>query len=138
LNTERNCTYGAVESDEPLLLPDGRLEQYLKLKDGRAFQPVSERWSYIPKTNLGLESRWTFPANTKTPTKESESLIVEFGKPPLIVIDPDSNCFYMKVESRHAKKSQRFPALSSRPDQRLIAGMKMLALHRTVTSPCAP
>jgi len=98
LNTQRDCSYGPVESDELLLLPDGRLEQHLKLKDGRTFQSTSERWFYSPKTNVDLESRWTYPADAKTPTKESESLIVEFGKSPVIVIDPDSNCFYMKVE----------------------------------------
>ena len=29
---------------------------------------------------------------------EAESLLVEFGKPPLIVINPDENCFYEKVQ----------------------------------------
>jgi hypothetical protein len=36
-------------------------------------------------------------ADTKAATKESESLIVEFSKEPVIVLDPDSNCFYVKV-----------------------------------------
>ena len=74
------------------------MEQHLKLKDGREFQSASEHWSYIPRSNVGLESRWTFYANTQTPTKESESLVVEWSKPPVILINPDSNCFYMKVE----------------------------------------
>jgi hypothetical protein len=98
LNTEHNCTYGAVESDELRLYPDGRMEQHLKLRDGRTFDSQNERWSFLPKTNVGLESRWNFPAKAKAPIKESESLIVEFGKQPVIVIDPDSNCFYMKVQ----------------------------------------
>jgi hypothetical protein len=98
LNTERNCTYGAIESDELVLFPDGRMGQHLKLRDGRAFDSTNERWSFMPKTNVGLESRWNFPADAKAPTKESESLIVEFGRRPVIVIDPDSNCFYMKMQ----------------------------------------
>jgi len=98
LNTNRNCTYGAVESDELILYEDGKMEQHLRLKDGRKFDSNSEHWSFIPKTNIGLESRWNFPAGAKAPSKESESLIVEFSKPPAIVIDPDSNCFYAKVE----------------------------------------
>jgi hypothetical protein len=32
---------------------------------------------FMPKTNVGLKSRGSFPADAKTPTKESESLIVE-------------------------------------------------------------
>ena len=54
-------------------------------------------WSFIPKFNIGLESRWDFRSGVKGPIKESESLIIEFGKDPLIVVDPDSNCFYSKV-----------------------------------------
>ena len=98
LNTKHNCTYGPVESDELLLHEDGRLEQHLKLKDGRAFDSTDGHWSFIPKTNVGLESRWDFRADVKEPVKGSESLIVEFGKETVIVIDPDSNCFYMKVQ----------------------------------------
>ena len=98
LNTKHNCTYGPVESDELLLHEDGRLEQHLKLKDGRVFDSTDGRWSFIPRTNVGLESRWDFRADVKQPVKGSESLIVEFGKDPVIVIDPDSNCFYMKVQ----------------------------------------
>lgn len=98
LNTQRNCTYGPIESDELRLHEHGHMEQHLKLKDGRTYDSENERWSFIPKTNVGLESRWNFPANSKARTKESESLIVEFGKEPVIVIDPDSNCFYMKVK----------------------------------------
>jgi len=98
LNTERNCTYGPVESDELLLHQDGRLEQHLKLKDGRVFNSTDGHWSFMPSTNVGLESRWDFRTDVKSPVKGSESLIVEFGKQPVIVIDPDSNCFYMKVQ----------------------------------------
>ena len=51
-------------------------------------------------------------ANAKTPTKQSESLIVEFGKKSVVVIDPDSNCFYMKApfsgkEARSAMQAPR-------------------------------
>lgn len=98
LNTELNCTYGAVESDELVLLPDGRMEQHLKLKDGQAFNSTTEHWSFMPKTNVSFDSRWNFPIDAKTPIKESESLIVEFGKTTVIVIDPDSNCFYQKQQ----------------------------------------
>ena len=98
LNTERNRRYGAIESDELVLFPDGRMGQHRKLRDRRAFDSTNERWSFMPKANVGLESRWSFPADAKRPTKESESLIVEFGRRPVIVIDPDSSCFYMKMQ----------------------------------------
>ena len=98
LHTERDCTYGPVESDELLLHEDGRLEQHLKLKDGRVFDSTDGHWSFIPKTNVGLESRWDFRSDVKDPIKRSESLIVEFGKEPAVVIDPDSNCFYLKAQ----------------------------------------
>ena len=99
LNTQRNCTYGPVESDELILHKDGRLEQHLRLKDGRAFKSMDGRWSFIPRTNVGLESRWDFRTNAADPVRESDSLVVEFGREPVILIDPDSNCFYEKVDS---------------------------------------
>ena len=98
LDTKHDCAYGPVASDELLLHEDGRLEQHLKLKDGRLFNSTEGHWSFIPKTNVGLESRWDFRTDVKEPVKGSESLIVEFGKDPVIVIDPDSNCFYSKVQ----------------------------------------
>jgi hypothetical protein len=98
LHAERDCTYGPVESDELLLHEDGRLEQHLKLKDGRLFNSTDGHWSFIPTTNVGLESRWDFRSDVKDPIKRSESLVVEFGKEPAIVIDPDSNCFYLKAQ----------------------------------------
>lgn len=97
LNVEHNCRYGAVEKDELVLHEGGRMEQHLKLKDGREFRSENERWSFVRESNVSLESRWSFPADSKAATKESESLIVEFSKQPVIVLDPDSNCFYMKV-----------------------------------------
>jgi len=97
LNTERNCTYGPVASDELVLHQDGRLEQHVKLKDGRTYESQNEQWSFMPKSNVWLQSRWTFPADAKAPYKETQSLVVEFGKEPAIVINPDSNCFYMKA-----------------------------------------
>ena len=73
LNTKHDCTYGPVESDELLLHEDGRLEQHLKLKDGRVFESTDGHWSFIPRTNVGLESRWDFRADVKEPVKGSES-----------------------------------------------------------------
>jgi hypothetical protein len=98
LDTKHDCTYGPVESDELVLHQDGRLEQHVKLKDGRTYESQNEQWSFMPKTNVWLQSRWTFPGDAKAPYKETQSLIVEFGKEPVIVINPDSNCFYSKVQ----------------------------------------
>jgi len=97
LDTKHDCNYGPVKSDELLLREDGRLEQHLILKDGRTFDSTNGHWSFIPKSNVGLESRWSFRTEAEGPVKTSESLIVEFGKTPVIVIDPDSNCFYWKM-----------------------------------------
>ena len=99
LHTERDCTYGPVKSDELRLYPDGRLGQHLTLRDGGKYDSENEHWSFTPPSSVGLESRWDFhfSADAKAPSKESESLIVEFGSEPVIVIDPDSNCFYSKV-----------------------------------------
>lgn len=84
LDVNHDCEYGPIESDEIVLHEDGRMEQHLKLKDGRVFNSNNEHWSFLPKSNVGLESRWNFSPRTAGPVKESESLVVEFGKEPVI------------------------------------------------------
>jgi len=98
LNSTNNCTYGPVDSDVLVLHPDGRLEQHVRLKDGRKFDSEQGRWEFSPPSNVWLDDRWDFHfENTrKDPEKGSYSLTVEFfsKEPPVIVVDPDDNCFY--------------------------------------------
>jgi hypothetical protein len=93
------CTYGPVKSDQLILYPNGTYDQHLRLQDGRSFDSTGQKWVFISRHNIGMESRWDYPAGAKAPIRESDSLVVEFSKPPVIVIDPDNNCFYEQVAS---------------------------------------
>ena len=99
LNMAHNCAYGPVISDIMQLREDGGLEQSVLLQSGAKLDSDRGHWSFIPPSNVGLESHWSFPQNATAPVRESTSLIVEFHRSgnPVILINPDSNCFYEKV-----------------------------------------
>jgi len=98
LNFRNNCTYGPVEYDKLILHSDGRLEQHLKLQDGTLLDSERGHWEFDPPSNVFLEERWDFHFRPiqKQPERGSDGLVVEFfsKEPPIIVIDPDDNCFY--------------------------------------------
>ena len=100
LNFRNNCAYGPVEYDKLILHSDGRLEQHLKLRDGTPLDSERGHWEFYPPSNVFLEEHWDFhfDADQKQPKRGNYSLIVEFisKEPPIIVVDPDDNCFYEK------------------------------------------
>lgn len=98
LQTQRNCTYGPVKSDELTFHSDGTFDQKLSTFDGKMYQSSVNHWSLLNNSrNIALEARWNLPKGADVPRRESESLIIEATNPPSIVIDPDNNCFYQKV-----------------------------------------
>jgi hypothetical protein len=97
LNTETNCTYGKVSQDELIFYSNGTFDQHLRLPDRQVYDSTENKWTFLPRHNIALDSRWAFLAGAPIPKRESESLIVEFTHPPSIVIDPDNNCFYGKA-----------------------------------------
>ncbi len=85
-----------IESDKLILHSDGRLEQHLKLLNGKHYDSAHERWEYTPDNGVFLDRRLTASAGTP----ELEGLIVEFSEPPAILLNPDQDCFYQKISSK--------------------------------------
>ena len=91
-----DCQDWGIESDKLILHSDDRLEQHLKFLNGKKFDSAQEHWEYTPNNGISLNRRLTAPAGTL----ESEGLIVEFSEPPVILLNPDEDCFYQKISSK--------------------------------------
>ena len=87
---------GVLKVDKLILHSDGRLEQHLKFLNAKKFDSAQEHWKYTPDDGILLNQRLTAPAGTP----ESEGLIVEFREPPVILLNPDEDCFYQKISSK--------------------------------------
>jgi hypothetical protein len=90
-----DCQDWGIESDILILHSDGRLEQHLKFLNGKKFESAHEHWEYSADNGIFLNRRLTASAGTP----ETEGLIVEFSEPPVIVLNPDQDCFYQKSSS---------------------------------------
>jgi hypothetical protein len=96
-----DCRDYGIRSDTLILHGSGRLEQHFVSVFNQRYDASDERWSYSPDDHINLETRRDF--FTKQPPNEvigvpiRENLIVEFGNPSVIVLNPDSDCFYRKV-----------------------------------------
>ncbi len=96
-----DCRDYGLKSDTLVLHPDGTLEQHVIAKDARRWDSVGERWKYIGDNAVSFDVRRNF-FTSQTYDKliglpEGEVLIVHFETPPVILLDPDSDCFYKKV-----------------------------------------
>lgn len=97
----QDCSDYGIKSDTLILQADGKLEQHFVSIYNQRYDATNEHWSYSPNNHINLDTRRNF--FTKQPPTEvigvpvPENLIVEFGKPSIIVLNPDGNCFYRKV-----------------------------------------
>jgi len=94
-----DCENWGVESDTLILHSDGRMEQHLRLLNGKKYDSVKERWEYLPDNSISLDQRLTVsdPQNAGIP--QLQVLILEFSDPPAIVLNPSENCFYERFSS---------------------------------------
>ena len=100
LVVKSDCKNWGVDSDTLILHSDGRMEQHLKLLNGKRYDSSQERWEYFPDHSISLDRRLVVsdPQNAGIP--ESEVLILEFSDPPAIVLNPHENCFYERFSSQ--------------------------------------
>jgi len=68
------------------------------MKDGRSIKSTGQHWSYMEKDHISLDQRkrWDSYSDPPEGIAELEVLIVQFGKPPVILINPDEDCLYVK------------------------------------------
>lgn len=96
-----DCSDYGIRSDNLVLHSDGTLEQHFVSIYNQRYDTTNQHWSYSPENHVNFDIRRNF--FTKQPPTEvigvpiPENLIVEFGNPPVILVHPDSDCFYRKV-----------------------------------------
>jgi hypothetical protein len=112
LEMRHGCESYPIRSDTMVLHPDGTFDQHTVAKDGELLDTTGERWAYMAKNKISLDKRrdWDIhsdPSLKRNDTANSRSgdprgitelqvLIVQFGSPPVILINPDSDCVYVK------------------------------------------
>jgi hypothetical protein len=98
LVSRHDCKHWGVDSTL-ILHAGGRLEQHLKLLNGKTYDSVQERWEFIPDHSVSLDRRLTVTDPQYAGIPESEVLIVEFTEPPAILLNPDQDCLYERFSS---------------------------------------
>jgi hypothetical protein len=99
LISRHDCKHWDVDSDVLILHSDGRMEQHLKMLNGKSYDSVQEHWEYVADRSISLDRRLTVTDSQYAGIPESEVLIVEFSEPPAIVLNPDQDCFYERFSS---------------------------------------
>ena len=109
-----DCQGIPIRSDTLNLHPDGTFDQQTITKDGHSIKSVGQHWAYMENNHISLNKRRDWdnqsdpsiarPApdasNSNSPEGVAglEVLIVQFGSPPVILVNPDSNCLYVKTK----------------------------------------
>ena len=102
LIVKSSCSDLGIRSDKLILHRDGRLEQHLEMISGKRFDSSTDgKWSFMPENSVSLDERFNVAkAGAEVIVeKRHEILIVEFTKPPSILLNPDLNCFYQHVSA---------------------------------------
>ncbi len=102
-----SCSEYGITADILVLHIDGTFEQSVGLRDGKQFERTGQHWRYYAgdgNGDIALDRRLEFflPELSHTVISEgvpmSEVLLVEGGPAPVIVLHPDSDCVYRKVQ----------------------------------------
>lgn len=114
LQIRHDCKDYPIQSDIMILHPDGTFDQHTVTKDGRRIDSLGQHWAYMEKDSVSLDKRrdWDIHSDpslrgtnreTSSPADQAgraelQVLIVQFGSPPVILINPDSDCVYVKTK----------------------------------------
>ena len=98
-----SCDKYGVMADTLLFYSDGRFDQHVSMNDGRKFDLSAQRWSYDASDGHGHISldkrleffRPEFPAS-RNAAGVFEDLLMEYRSEPVIILNPDSDCVYVK------------------------------------------
>jgi hypothetical protein len=101
LKLGHDCQDYGIRSDELVLHGDGRLEQHFVSVYDQHYDADNEHWSYSPDNSINFDSRRNFfttqPKTSVIGVSMHETLLVEFGNPSVILLNPHSDCFYRKI-----------------------------------------
>lgn len=95
LQIRSSCANKGLRGDELILHEDGRLEQHSVLASGKRYDTTNEKWSYIAQDSVSLQ-KWMDFTDNPSGKPIGAVLLVNFGKPPSILVSPDSDCLYVK------------------------------------------
>jgi len=114
LKIGHSCASYPIRSDTLILHSDGTFEQHSVTKDGKQIDSMGQHWAYLGDNKLSLDKRRDWDAhsdpaltgahqvgvNSNDPNGivELQVLIVQFGSPSVILINPDSDCVYAKTK----------------------------------------
>ena len=101
LSLGHDCRDYGIRSDTLILHHDGKLEQHFVSAYNQRYDATDQHWSYSPENHINFETRKNFftrqPTDSVIGVAVHENLLVEFGNPAVIVLHPDSDCFYRRV-----------------------------------------
>jgi hypothetical protein len=105
------CENYPIRSDRLTLHADGTFDQHTVLKDGQKVESTGQHWRYLEKDSIALSSRRDWEPHSDPNLKkstdiqppiagvsENEVLIVHFSSPPEILLNPDSDCVYVRTK----------------------------------------
>ena len=99
LVVKSDCRRWGVAGDVLILHSDGKLEQHLKLLNGKHYDSDKEHWEYLPDHSISLDRRLVVSDPQYAGMPRSEVLILEFSDPPVILLNPHQDCFYERFSS---------------------------------------
>ena len=113
-----SCDQYGVTSDTLILHADGTFEQQVTTKDGKRVGVTAQRWKYNElggSRHIALDKRLEFftPELTGSRMGTFEVLLVELDSEPVILLHPDSDCVYGKIQDPSRQVGRRVPSLRS-------------------------
>ena len=64
--------------------------------DGKRYDVVDQHWNILTERSVSLD-KWLDITDNPTGKPTFAVLSIEVTQPPLMLINPDSNCFYVKA-----------------------------------------
>jgi len=94
-----NCAGREIETSTLELRPDGTSEQSDQFKDGSRFVTAG-KWQYDGGDHISIDNLRTTTTLEidKNASANHASLIVQWSKPPNILLNPDDDCLFAKME----------------------------------------
>lgn len=102
-----SCDQYGVKSDTLVLRSDGRFDQHVALTNGTKMDLTAQSWNYDSDGahgHIALNKRMEFFSQEMFGTRGGEgkqifeSLIVQINPEPVILLNPDWNCVYVKTQ----------------------------------------
>jgi hypothetical protein len=94
-----NCSGRGIESSTLELRADGTSEQRDRFKDGSQFVTAGS-WQYTGEDSIGIENLRISKTGEidKNASATYAGLIVQWSKPPNILLNPDDDCLFAKTQ----------------------------------------